>query len=236
MHSRCKLRQQPNPILAASSRPLDACLITGTYEADFNCGIIEIDVTANPDGSATVIITDFLGTNSPQLFLPSTDGTFLTAANPVVINGNSHPTVVLRCVPGLDPNLPINALIMNAQDGLGNICQSVMISGEDDLVNLDIFDPGTGVPSVRVPCLLYEGKTYPLYQFHIRNSLFDICPPPHWHADGLVFPVEPLDVGIPDPDTFSCGFAIVGEIPIVFVTMSVDDWNAFVQAHPAPSN
>ena len=233
---------QPVQVIATTGadggggRPLDVCLMTGSYETDFNCGIVKLDVTVNPDGSATVVIIDFLGTNPPQLFVPNSDGSALIAANPIVINGNTHPTVVLRCVPGLDSTLPIKALIMNAQDGFGNICQSVMISDEDDLVNLDVFDPGTGVLSVRVPCLQFEGQRYPLYQFHIRNSLFDICPPPHWHADGMVFPVESPNTGILDPDAASCGFGVVGEIPLVYVTMSLADWELFLLAHPPQSH
>ena len=110
-----------------------------------------------------------------------------------------------------------------------------LIAGEDNLIGLDVFGLWTSISSDRVPGLHFERKRYPLDQFQKRKSLFDVCMPLHWHMDGMVFSVKSPDSGVFAPDTASCGFSAVGEVPIVFVTMPVDEWNAFHQAHPAPS-
>jgi hypothetical protein len=93
----------------------------------------------------------------------------------------------------------------------------------------------TGSTFVAVPCLVLGGLHYPMYQFALRNSQFDVCTEPHWHrAVGIVqvFPLEAPNTGIPDPSPGSCGFGTYISVPQDDFLCTPEIFENFKAQHP----
>lgn len=111
----------------------------------------------------------------------------------------------------------------------------VILADYPGLVNPPVLvDPGTGIQSVQAPCLVLGGLHYPIYQFNCGNGAADVCTSPHWHSFGLVYPLEPPGIGIPDPNPSSCGFGKVSQVPFAIVPTSISAWSDFKVAHVPP--
>lgn len=103
------------------------------------------------------------------------------------------------------------------------------------LYQLEVMtDPQTQLRFVVVPCLLLGNLHYPIYQFRLANNPADVCQPPHWHAGGLVYPLEVPNVGQPDPDPPRCGFGIYPDVPQEDFQVSEDAWQDFLVDHIPP--
>ncbi len=97
-----------------------------------------------------------------------------------------------------------------------------------------VLDPATGIEAVTVPCLVFAGKHYPIYQFRVANHATDICKEPHWHSSGLVFSFETPTEGITDPDPDRCGHGTLKEVPQEDFTLPANEWEDFKIAHFPP--
>ncbi|MCZ6673877.1 MAG: hypothetical protein O7C75_13175, partial [Verrucomicrobia bacterium] len=77
---------------------------------------------------------------------------------------------------------------------------------------------------VNVVVLEIGGLHYPLLQFRLAFSIFDVCIFPHWHSSEDVFPLEfPLIGGIPDPPV--CGFGIYPQLSPKVVPWPKAEWD-----------
>ncbi len=103
----------------------------------------------------------------------------------------------------------------------------LLIPGPEDAVN----------GMVPVPCLVINGRNYPLYQFRLGNSPTDVCTEPHWHADQPVFPLDPPagQTGeTTDPASGSCGFGLEAAVPQSVIQFDLTAWQMFLASHPPP--
>jgi hypothetical protein len=112
----------------------------------------------------------------------------------------------------------------------GAIVDVVLTENTGALRNPQIYDGAGGVPWVNVPCLIYLGQSYPLYQFWLRPP--DNCPEIHWHAGSFVYPLENPAVGVQDPDFPNCGFGVYRTVPVTSRQIPKSQWDAFLMAHP----
>jgi hypothetical protein len=125
-----------------------------------------------------------------------------------------------------NPDIPFSPLI------------SVRVSPISEALSNPIPYTGKdGEDWVNVAVLEYGAFLYPLFQFSLANSPFDLCEEPHWHRSfvygDLVYPLETPASGIPDPDPQECGFGIVPDVVPEYLQVSLAEWVAF-KATPRP--
>ena len=132
----------------------------------------------------------------------------------------------------------ISFTYLQARNGLVGPPVTVLVQSDiSALTNPPILDGPGGVPWVEVPVLALAPVplatfNYPLYQFVLGNSPFDVCVDPHWHAFSPVSPIENEILDVPDPDEFECGFGLLRDnLPIGYM-MPLSQWNAFKAANP----
>lgn len=97
-----------------------------------------------------------------------------------------------------------------------------------------IKDPETGMDYVVVPCLFLDGEHYPVHEFRLTNNPNDTCAEPHWHSSIPVFSLEDSTQPRTDPNLPSCGFGRFRDVPLKGYRMSLQQWQAFLEAHPGP--
>lgn len=156
------------------------------------------------------------------------------AVHPDLFNWSGNGSFNLTMLP-LDQPF-IDLLYTIVQGGKTSAPVAVTIVAEFSmLVNVGVtYNPQNGQHMAQVPCLLYGGRHYPLYQFHV--GIGPECDPGrplhHWHAFGPVFSLELPTVPVPDPG--GCGFGKLQNVPVEIFSWPLDAYESFRQLHPPP--
>ncbi|MGJ8695810.1 MAG: hypothetical protein ACSHYF_05790 [Verrucomicrobiaceae bacterium] len=104
----------------------------------------------------------------------------------------------------------------------------------DVLENPPVYTGPGGLEYVNALVLVDLDEHYPLFQFSLANSPFDLCEEPHWHnsfANGsFVYSLEFPLAGVEDPDPPECGFGIIPEVVPELFAVPLSAWEDFKSA------